>query len=101
MKTIKNCTKCKFLNSDCIWDEKNWDEFFIYHCEKRGEEIDDPFSFVCEDFKRYRQKKYVEPNTVCDSCEKCSRCTEKIEITSLNDIMRHFIPGCGAECRNE
>lgn len=44
---------------------------------------------------------YVEKETRCDLCAYKYECDSKVDITTLNDMRRHYIRGLGGSCKLE
>lgn len=85
------CKDCKFLESDYIWDEEDQEEYEVLFCAKQHntDEIKD-----CEDYKRFKPRRYKEEMTKCDMCQYLHECMNKgeaIDCTTVMDTMRHYI----------
>lgn len=93
------CEKCKYSKIDYIWDEEIQEEYPIYICKKGH---DTELIVECEDFKKYRPRKYKEQDTKCDKCEYLEECKSKHEVidcTSELDTKRHYIVDLGVICK--
>lgn len=98
---MSNCEKCKFYDIDYEWDDEYDDEVEIENC-KKGHEL--PCENECEDFKRYRERKYKEEFSRCDTCKNLKDCIEDgklMEITTRNDKSRHFMKGIIFCCKRD
>lgn len=43
---------------------------------------------------------YIEQDTICDTCDYFSSCSEnKVDITSSKDVRRHYFPAFGVICK--
>lgn len=102
MKDItKCCNYCKFYDCDYMWNDYVEDEVRIDICEKGHEIENDASRYVCEDFKIFIPKPHKDQFTKCDSCEYLSTCVDEgnvIDITSRDDISRHYTCGIGCNC---
>lgn len=98
---MNNCVKCKFYDIDYEWDDDYEDEVEIETC-KKGHEL--PCENECEDFKQYRERKYKEEFSMCDTCENLSKCIadgKLVEVTTQSDKSRHFVKGIIFGCRKD
>lgn len=87
-----NCYKCKYLEEDDIWDEEQGEEYPIYSCEKKHDEVNS--DCICSHFKEYHPGKYVERDTECDNCENrgiCEEISDSIDCTNMGDTRNHVI----------
>lgn len=90
---MNNCLNCKFYNEDYDFDEETGEEYSVYTCAK-GKETNT--NYKCEDFKRYKPRKYVEKDTMCDRCENveiCKKLSGSIDCTTIGDSKSHIICG--------
>ena len=51
--------------------------------------------------KKYIPQPYVEKDTICDLCKYKYECDTKMDITTLNDMRRHYIRGWDGRCKLE
>ena len=51
--------------------------------------------------KKYIPQPYVEKDTRCDLCKYKDECEDKIDVTTLNDMRRHYIRSLGGSCKLE
>lgn len=88
---MENCLICKYCDEEFGFDEEIGEEYSVYSCQK-GNDIS--FDCVCEDFKKYKPRKYKEKNTECDICEyreKCAKYSSGIDCTTSGDTKKHII----------
>lgn len=98
---MNRCEKCKYYDYDHVYDDEVQDEYKMDICEENHDEYLDSEE-DCPYFKKYKEKKYKEEYTKCDTCEHLSECMEKyetIEVTITGDNQRHYICGAGSECK--
>lgn len=91
----RDCSNCKYCDADYIFDEELEDEYPVYTCNKGN---DTSLDSECEDFKKYRPRKYKEKDTECDRCEFLHECGLPQNVTTLGDKRQHYacfdIQGC-------
>ena len=51
--------------------------------------------------EKYIPQPYVEKDTCCDLCKYKYECDSKVDITTLNDMRRHYIRVLGSKCKLE
>ena len=96
---MSGCYECKWLDEDYEYDGEG--EYSVYTCLKTGASIDDITCLCdCEFFKKIKPYKHTETIGKCDNCEYFKNCkADKIDCTTSEDMMRHYIPGIGQYCR--
>lgn len=87
------CEDCKYFDIDYEWDDLTEDEIEIEVCRKGHIFSDD--EKICEDFNKYKPRKYKETFSECDRCKYLSSCGNVIESTARQDTYRHFVKGRG------
>lgn len=95
-----NCENCKFYDVDYAWDDDCEDEVEEESCTKGycGQLYDDESE--CPYFEKQKQYKYVEDPSKCDHCKLRAKCN-LINITTLEDATRHYMPALDNVCKLE
>ena len=87
-----NCKNCKHYIVDYEWDDNAQEEYEVYSCEKKHDEVNS--ACICSHFKEYHPRKYVEKDTECDNCENreiCEKISDFIDCTNIGDTRKHAI----------
>ncbi len=95
------CEKCQYYDFYYEWDDDYEEEIKIDIC-RNGHDIDFVLKNICQDFKKYSPRRYVERDTKCDKCEFLSDCMEHSEVincTTELDSKQHYIIGFGSNCK--
>ena len=92
------CNDCKHFNEDYEWDEDVGDEILVYSCDKNVKKSDVNAVLECEFFEKAVFTKYKEQDTKCDSCSYLKDCNKTVDITTVYDTRRHFVPGPYGQC---
>jgi len=97
---MQNCKQCKHCEIDYEWDGEY--EFEVLSCKKTDIKKYESQDYDCDfpHFKKRIMRKQREEYTKCDKCEYASECS-LIEITTLRDNFKHFLPQLKNVCKKE
>ena len=93
-----DCEKCKFYDIDYVWDDE-CDEEEIEICKKVTSSLAKMNVKISRDIGIENKKEEFFECDTCGNLSKCITVGNLIEITTINDTIRHFVKSSSCKCK--